>query len=112
MKSTLSLFAICVMILLLSCQYNKSDQLPDCATVPSSFNTNVLPLIHQKCATQCHNAFTTNKGGPLTNYSEIKNKAALVRHMVVTKQMPQIGFLTDAEIKMITCWVDGGALNN
>jgi hypothetical protein len=99
-------------VILVGCQYNKSDVLPDCATIPASFKVDVLPLIHTKCATQCHNAFTTNAGGPLTNYTEIKNKAALVKFMVETRQMPQVGSLTDAEIKVISCWVDAGAENN
>ena len=43
-----------------ACQYNKSDILPDCATIPSRFAADVLPLIHAKCATACHNTFTTN----------------------------------------------------
>ena len=94
------------------CQYNKSDIIPDCATVPARFQTDVLPLIQTKCATVCHNTFTTNKGGPLTNFTEIHNKADLIKFMVQTRKMPQIGSLTDAEIKIISCWVDAGAENN
>ena len=94
------------------CQYKKSDIIPDCATVPARFRTDVLPLIQSKCATVCHNTFTTNKGGPLTNYTEIHSKADLVKFMVQTRQMPQNGTLTDAEIKIISCWVDAGAENN
>jgi hypothetical protein len=32
--------------------------------------------------------------------------------MVETRQMPQNGTLTDAEIKVISCWVGAGAENN
>ena len=94
------------------CDYNKSSVLPDCATVPARFAADVQPLIHSKCATACHNAFSTNKGGPLTNYAQIKAKAALVKFMVETRKMPQVGSLTDAEIKVISCWVEAGAENN
>jgi hypothetical protein len=94
------------------CQYNKSDVLPDCATVPARFANDVLPLIHTKCATACHNTLSTNAGGPLTNYAEIKNKASLIKFMVETRKMPQVGSLTDAQIKVISCWVDAGAENN
>ena len=113
MKLRLS-FIICVMVIIsiTSCEYSKSDILPDCATVPARFQTDVLPLIHTKCATVCHNTFTTNKGGPLTSYTEIHNKADLIKFMVETRKMPQIGTLTDAEIKIISCWVDAGAVNN
>ena len=95
-----------------SCDYNKSDVLPECATVPARFAADVLPLIHSKCAIACHNAFSTNAGGPLTNYTQIKAKADLIKFMVETRQMPQVGSLTDAEIQVISCWVEAGAPNN
>lgn len=106
---------IVTMILIIfstGCDYNKSNVLPDCATVPARFSNDVLPLIQNKCATACHNAFSTNAGGPLTNYTQIANKADLIKFMVETRQMPQVGTLTDAEIKIISCWVDAGAKNN
>lgn len=103
---------VTVTISITSCDYKKSDVLPDCATIPARFSTDVLPLIQNKCATACHNAFSTNAGGPLTNYAQIKAKAELVKFMVETRQMPQVGSLTDAEIKVISCWVDAGAENN
>lgn len=96
----------------MACEYSKSDVLPDCATVPARFAADVLPLIQEKCATVCHNAFTTNAGGPFTNYAQIKAKADLIKFMVETRQMPQTGSLTDAQIKVISCWVNAGAENN
>jgi uncharacterized membrane protein len=105
-------FLSTVSILTAGCDYNKSDILPDCATVPARFADDVLPLIQAKCATACHNAFSTNAGGPFTTYSQIKAKADLIKFMVETRQMPQNGTLTDAEIKVISCWVDAGAENN
>lgn len=95
-----------------ACDYNKSDILPDCATVPARFAADVQPIIHSKCDTACHNAFSTNRGGPLNNYTQIKAKADLVKFMVETRNMPQVGSLTDAEIKVISCWVEAGAENN
>lgn len=94
------------------CDYNKSAVLPDCATVPARFANDVQPLIFSKCATACHNAFSTNRGGPLTNYAQIKAKADLIKFMVETRKMPLGGSLTDAEIKVISCWVEAGAENN
>lgn len=101
-----------LVIATIGCDYNKSDILPDCATVPARFANDVFPLIQNKCATACHNTLTTNAGGPFTNYTQIKNKADLIKFMVETRQMPQSGSLTDAEIKVISCWVDAGAENN
>jgi hypothetical protein len=107
-----AIIVLMVVVAAVGCEYSKSEVLPDCATVPAKFSTDVLPLIHSKCAIACHNTLSTNKGGPLTNYTEIKNKASLVKFMVETRQMPQVGSLTDAEIKVISCWVDAGAENN
>lgn len=113
MKLRLGIISIMICIITATgCEYSKSDVLPDCATVPARFAEDVLPLIHTKCATSCHNASSANRGGPLTNYTQIKNKAALVKSMVETKKMPRNGSLTDAEIKVISCWVDAGAENN
>ena len=109
---TALVFVMVSVITVTACQYNKSDVLPDCATVPARFADDVLPLIHTKCATACHNTFSTNSGGPLTNYNQIKSKAALIKLMVETRRMPKVGSLTDAEIKVISCWVDAGAENN
>ena len=113
----MKLRVVIVVVLMVSyvaggCDYNKSDILPDCATIPARFAADVLPLIQNKCATACHNAFSTNAGGPFTNYTQIKAKADLIKFMVETRQMPQVGTLTDAEIKVISCWVDAGAANN
>lgn len=94
------------------CESSKSDVLPDCATVPARFAEDVLPLIQTKCAISCHSASSGPGVGPLTNYTQIKNKAALIKSLVETKKMPKNGSLTDAEIKIISCWVDAGAENN
>lgn len=112
MKLQIVITILACVIASTACQYNKSDVLPDCATVPSRFADDVLPLIHTKCATACHNAFSVNAGGPLTNYTQIKNKAAQVKSMVQSRKMPKGGTLTDAEIQVISCWVDAGAENN
>jgi hypothetical protein len=101
-----------IIVATMGCEYSKSEVMPDCATVPARFADDVFPLIQKNCASACHNTLSTNKGGPLTNYTEIKNKASLVKFMVETRQMPQVGSLTDAEIKTISCWVDAGAENN
>ena len=108
----LTILVLAIVPFATACDYNKSSVLPDCATVPARFATDVLPLIQSKCATACHNSFSTNAGGPFTNYTQIKAKADLIKFMVETRQMPQVGSLTDAEIKVISCWVDAGAVNN
>lgn len=108
----LTILIIAIALFATACDYNKSDVLPDCATVPTRFSSDVFPLIQNKCATACHNSSSTNAGGPLTNYTQIKAKADLIKFMVETRQMPQVGSLTDGEIKVISCWVDAGAANN
>ncbi len=81
---------------------------PDpCATI--TYAINVKPIIDNNCV-QCHGA-----GGNfpnLTTFNGTSANATIVKDAVVTKRMPQGGSLTNEEIQAISCWFDGGALNN
>lgn len=102
---------------LTSCFYDKEELLypgaNDCSTGNISFAADVQPLIQTSCAIAgCHDAGSGNKGGPFTNYTQIKNKAATIKGQVTSGAMPQGSSLTAAQIQLISCWVDSGALNN
>lgn len=85
----------------------------DCSGTLPTYAANVAPLIQSRCAMSgCHSTGVSNTGGALTNYSEIKAKAAVIKTTVVNGSMPKGSTFTAAEIKTITCWVDNGALNN
>lgn len=103
--------------LMSSCYYDTAELLypggTNCSGVSPSFSTEVSALIQSRCATAgCHDATATNTGGPLTNYTQIKNKAASIKTSVLNGSMPQGSTLTAAEKKTISCWVDNGGLNN
>lgn len=103
--------------LISSCYYDTAELLypggADCSGVAPSYATEVAPLIQSRCAMAgCHNTGATNTGGALTNYTEIKSKAAAVKTSILNGSMPQGSTLTASEKKVISCWVDNGGLNN
>jgi hypothetical protein len=74
----------------------------------------VLPLILTKCSfnSGCHGAGASNSGGVLTNYAQINARSGSIRAQVNAGLMPQGSSLSNAEKATISCWVEGGALNN
>jgi hypothetical protein len=85
----------------------------NCSGINPSFSTEIFPLIQAKCATSgCHNAGSTNQGGPFTSYALINAKSANIKTQVASGAMPKTGSLTTAEKNTIICWVNNGAANN
>src|SRR5690349_21334282 len=81
----------------------------NCSGVNPSFSAEVFPLMQAKCATSgCHNAGSTNKGGPFTSYALINAKSGTIKAQVTSGAMPQTGTLTAAEKSAIICWVNNG----
>lgn len=111
------LMAIGLWLLVCACYYNKEEILypsaVNCSTIGAQFSTDIMPIVQNKCAIAgCHDAASTNKGGPFTSYSAIKNKATLIKSQVLSGAMPQGSSLTAIQIQNISCWVDNGAPNN
>ena len=75
-----------------------------------SFATSISPIIENSCAiNDCHN------GSQFPDFRVFKNihdNAAQIKALTGDRSMPQEGTLTQAEINMIACWVDDGALDN
>lgn len=99
------------------CYYDTAELLYpgglDCTGVSPSYSTTIAPLIQSKCGMGgCHDAAASNTGGPLTNYTQNKAKAAAIKTSVLNGSMPKGSTLTADEIKSINCWVDNGSLNN
>lgn len=113
-SKTIGIIFMGIMLTMAGCSYKKD--LPasdDCTGATISFSAQIQPLIETRCAiNSCHNAISTNRGGPFTSYALIKNKALTIKQQVVGGIMPQGGSLTATEIKMIRCWVDAGAPEN
>lgn len=117
MLKKLRLFTAAIFVLFtVSCYYDKEELLytgSNCSGVDAKFSTTVSAIIQSRCAIPgCHDAASTNIGGPFTNFTQVKNKAAHIKFQVATGLMPQGSSLTAAERKSISCWVDSGAPNN
>ena len=85
----------------------------DCTGISPSFSATVFALIQAKCATSgCHDAGSTNSGGPFTTYAQISAKASNIKAQVSSGAMPKSGSLSASEKSSIVCWVSSGAANN
>lgn len=92
---------------------NNNPGTVDCNSVSATFAANVAPLIQNSCAKSgCHATGSANGPGALTNYTQISNNKTAIRSAVSTGAMPKDATLTATQKATITCWVDGGALNN
>ncbi len=118
-KVSLKLVAtIAVAVLALNaCKKDSATPTPPvnaCSTVEAKFAANVLPLMQTSCSisTSCHAVGSSNSGGVLTTYAQISAKASSIKASVSSGTMPKTGTLSAAQKQIITCWVDGGALNN
>lgn len=106
-----------LLVLFGSCYNDREDLLypsiTDCNTLNAEYAADIAPIIQSSCAIPgCHDAASGNKGGPFTNFTQVKNKAAIIKAQVVSGAMPQGLSLSQEQIKLISCWVDSGAPNN
>lgn len=118
--SNLKLLTILVFGLLFTligaCDKNEADNAPmgggpggmDCES-DISFVMDIKPIIDTKCI-MCHDG--SQPIPDFRTYQVIKNNAAKVKELTAAKIMPQTGTLTDAQIKLIGCWVSNGAPDN
>jgi hypothetical protein len=119
-KSLLFIMSIAIVVVVITaCSKGSgnSESVPapsSCTAESAKFSTDVNPIIQSSCATGsgCHGNGSTNGPGPLTNFEQIKNAASSIKSAVVSKLMPLVGSLSNAQIQSISCWVDNGALNN
>ena len=84
-----------------------------CTGTAYSYSTDVKPTFVSSCAvSSCHDASSTNSGGPFVTYTQIKAKASLIEGQINAGLMPQSGTITADQKKKIICWVESGAPNN
>jgi hypothetical protein len=117
-RNWLSVLIIAPM-LAVSCKYDKeellypgSTQPTDCSAIPATFNADVLPLITAHCAIPgCHDA-TASGGLTFQNYIQISSAKDMINtQVIVLKAMPPTGPLPSADINILKCWIEGGAIN-
>ena len=113
-----SLCIACMIIsILASCKKSSGNTTPisptSCSGTSYSYNTDVKPIFIASCTISgCHDAGSTNSGGPFTTWTLIHAKASTIEGQVNAGIMPQVGTLTDDQKKKIICWVESGAPNN
>ena len=101
-----------------SCEFNNAQELyGNEIDVPTevSYSNDVFPIIQMSCATtECHSqgGFAN---GIFENYDGLKAKVengSLRQRVLVDKDMPLGGSLSDEELAILEAWIDNGAPNN
>lgn len=73
-------------------------------------STDIMPIINNDCAISgCHNGSVSPN---LTTSSAVVQNADRIKNETQARTMPRNRSLTQNEIDLIACWVDGGASNN
>ena len=118
MKRTHLLALAAVITILAGCYKDKEDLLyPDdqCDPAMASFSQDIMPILQNSCATVgCHVQGGTGNG-LFENYNQVKSKVdngALRQRVLVTRDMPPSGALSDCQLEHIQQWLDDGAPNN
>jgi len=77
----------------------------------TSWSDDILPIMQSSCAVSgCHNGISRTD---YRIYANAKKEAAKIKSLTLDKSMPFDGpALTASQIKLISCWVDDGALDN
>jgi hypothetical protein len=116
MKKVILFFAI-ASIGTVACSKKGSIQTFDCAGVTPKYTTEIKPILDANCATSgCHNSASKAEGLDYSNYGQAKHHAThneflgSIQHVSGYEQMPKgKAKLTDAQIKLISCWSQNGA---
>lgn len=124
MNKTHSLLGISLllgMLMLSSCYYDNEEELYEyynqsnpCDTTAVSFADDIMPMIQGNCITGCHVAGGTGSG-IFENYAEVKAKVdngSMNNRVVVQRNMPPSGVLTECQILQMQAWILNGAPNN
>lgn len=92
-------------IILISCKKNKTIT---CNGTDATYNANVKTIINANCTgSGCHPSYSS--------YSGIKNvldNGAFNSKVIEQKTMPKGKRLSDDELSILKCWVDGGYKEN
>jgi len=96
-------------------QYAQNNSCESCDTTNYTFTDAIMPIFNRSCATSigCHASGSSNR--TMTTYEEIKPivDLGLIRDRVlISKDMPPSGPLTDCDQIVIDKWITEGAPNN
>lgn len=114
MKKLLGISLVVLSATLAACT-NKTEF--DCTGTAPTYTADVKTLLDANCATSgCHNAASKAKSIDLSTYTAAKSESSKsrflgsIQHSSGYDAMPQGGSkLSDANIKIIYCWVQNGS---
>lgn len=101
------------------CYYDNELELygnvaPECDSI-GTFADNVKPILDGNCSISgCHVAGGSGPG-LFENYDQVKSfvdNGRLEERVLVQRNMPPSGALTDCQLQLIQTWIDDGAPNN
>jgi hypothetical protein len=102
-----------IIISLVSCEHSENTN--PCNIITSTYQRDIKPIIVTKCATSsgCHGY--NSPFGNFKVFSELKKtceNGSFRQRVVVQKNMPPGGPLSDCELEKIKIWLREGAKNN
>lgn len=83
----------------------------DCSTTNATYSNNIAPIIANNCM-PCHEAGSLLDFTTYEKLSVVAKDGELDRRVLLLKDMPPLGPLSEDDQKKIRCWLDNGALNN
>lgn len=113
--------AICLLFsctLLLSCYYDKENELygeVQCDTEVVSFAEDISPIISNNCSVVGCHVQGGSGTGVLENYTQIKSivdDGSFRERVLVQRNMPPSGFLSECQIEHLDQWIASGAPDN
>ena len=108
-------------VTLSSCYYDNEEELyPDylnpCDTLPATYTNNVKAIIDANCATSgCHTGVAPTGGLFLDTYQQVSAIALngdLSNRVIVQKNMPPSGPLSNCDMETLQNWINAGAPEN
>lgn len=101
-----------------ACYFDNEEELygpVTCDVSSVTYATDIVPIINTSCATSgCHVAGGSGPGD-FTTYTGLKakvNNGSFENRVLVQKNMPPSGPLSDCTEAKLQKWIDDGALNN
>ncbi len=94
-----------------NCGVSKEVTVSSTGTV--SFSQSIERILEANCTLPtCHVPEEGTARQNLTDFVIVQQLAAEIKRRTQNGQMPKEGSITQTEIDLIACWVDGGALDN
>ena len=78
-----------------------------------SFSESIAPILSSNCTLAgCHVPEPGTSRQDLTNFTIVQQLAKEIKARTQNGEMPKTGSISQSQIDLIACWVDGGALDN